>query len=342
VIEHFDVTEETVPSAVVRLANEQGVLCGLYVVPWPVAESGIPEPFASVSVTFQGATVAQILDGLVALDPRFAWREDRGVVNIALRSTMDDPTHPLNVTLPVFDADEVPYYLALFGGDEWRARLVPGPLFEEVYLVTDLLVGFAYSGPSLDLYPTVTISVEGWTTVEILNEMARQLKLPWYIVDRRMLGGRDIGFSMGVELMPLPSGQPIARSPARGTVSMADQDTPCPCSTLPAAELVSPHRPDDQQAESRTSALVPLRERLAANGFGFVWDPTRQTALAQRGSTRLSVAANTRCACLGNILLTLPEESVVIDGRLRVPVLLVDLTLSVAGRAGSGAGTGNS
>ena len=42
VIERFEVSDETVPAAVIRLAEEQGVLCGLYVVPWP--EPPWPEP----------------------------------------------------------------------------------------------------------------------------------------------------------------------------------------------------------------------------------------------------------------------------------------------------------
>jgi len=340
VIERFDVANETVPSAVVRLANQQGVLCGLYVVPWTEVGTEIPEPFASVSVTFQGATVAQILDELVALDPRFTWGEDRGVINVALASTGGDPTHPLNVRLPVFDADEVPYYLALFGRDKWRERLVPGPLFEEVYLVTGLPVGFAYSGPSLDLYPIVTISAEGWTTIEILNEVARQLKLPWYIVDRRMFGGRDIGFSMGVDLLRLPTGQPI--SPPDDMAARTGEETPCPCPSAARVEVASAPGREINESELRATDMVPLRERLAADGFGLVWKPTRQEAIAQRGSTRLTVTANSRRACLDNVPLNLPQESVVIEGRLHVPALLVDLTLSAARRVASAPDAGSS
>jgi len=218
VIEHFDVTEETVSSAVVRLANEEGVLCGLYVVPWPEAHTSAPETLTPVSAAFQNATVAQILDGLVALDRRFTWTEDHGVINVALASTARDQTHPLNARLPLFTADEVPYLLALFAGGEFRERVTPAPLFEEVYLTTGLLVGTAGSGPRLELYPPVTITAEGRTAVEILNEMARQLKLPWYVVDRKMFGGRDVGFSMGVDLIPLPAVQPVAPSDGKKTV----------------------------------------------------------------------------------------------------------------------------
>ncbi|NIR01132.1 MAG: hypothetical protein GTN78_13195, partial [Gemmatimonadales bacterium] len=125
VVDRFDVSEETVPAAVARLASEQGVLCGLYVVPWPEVHASTSEASVSVSATFRSATVAEVLDELTALDPRFGWREDRGVINFALETTIDDPTHPLNAPLPLFAADEVPYLLALFGGGEFRDRITP-------------------------------------------------------------------------------------------------------------------------------------------------------------------------------------------------------------------------
>jgi hypothetical protein len=342
VIPRFQVTEETIPSAVVRLANEQGVLCGLYLVPWPEAQPGTLEPFDSVSATFQDATVAQVLDGLVALEPRFTWWEEGGVINVALASTVRDPTHPLNVRLPLFAADEVPYLLALFGGGEFRERVTPAPLFEEVYLTTGLLVGFGYSGPRLELHPPVTLTGEGCTAVEILNEMARQLKLAWCIVDRRPLGGQDIGFSMGVELVPLPSGQPIAQPPGRQPVRASSQETRGPCSTRTGRQAVSSPAGGGREAESLSSALVPLRERLVAEGFSLVWDPAGQEVLARKGGTLLRITANSRCACLNNVLLTLPQESVLVEGRLYVPAWLLDLTLSAAHRVASAPGPGSS
>jgi hypothetical protein len=281
VIQRFKVSDETVPAAVVRLANEHGVLVGLYVVPWPETPGPEPllateKPLAPVSATFENATVAQILNGLATLDPRFTWREDRGVINVALASTVEDSTHPLNTPLPLFEADGVPYLLA-FGlrGDPrdpftgtWRDRIVPGPLLDEVYLATGSLVGFFYSGPPMDLYPPVTINAKDWTTVEILNEMARQLKLPWYIVDRRLLGGSGIQFWMRSDLIPLPKGTPVALAPPKaGTQRTAQgaKEAPCPCSAA-STPVTPPAKTAGREAASASGALVPLRETLAAAG----------------------------------------------------------------------------
>jgi hypothetical protein len=344
VIERFEVSDETVPAAVVRLVNEHGVLVGLYVVPWPETPApepllGAEKPLATVSATFENATVAQILNGLVTLDPRFIWWEDRGVINVALASTVEDSTHPLNTPLPLFEVDEVPYLLALAGDPEWRDRLVPGPLLEEVYLVTGLLVGFQYFGPPPDLYPPVTISVKGWTTVEILNETARQLKLPWYIVDRRLLGGSILRFWMGVKLVRLPRGTPVAAAPPKAGTQQAAQEKPCPCSA-PSTQATVPPKSAGQEAASASGALVPLRQTLAAAGFDVVWDPANRQAIAERGSTCLSVTADSRYAYLNNVLLTLPRQSAVIDDKLQVPELLIKLTLAAASRKSVAEGAG--
>ena len=46
----------------------------------------------------------------------------------------------------------------------------------------------------------------------------------------------------------------------------------------------------------------------------------------------MTVTANSRQACLHNVPLNLPQEAVLIDGRVHVPAMLVELTLSAARR----------
>jgi len=321
VIERFDVTRETIPSAVVRLANEQGVLCGFYLVPWPEAQPGTSEPFISVSATFQDATLAQILDALVSLDPRFTWWEERGVINVALASAVDHSAHPLNVRLPLFAADEVPYLLALFAGGDCRDRITPAPLFEELYLTTGLLVGMAGSGPRLELYPPVTVTAESWTTVEILNEIAWQLKLPWYIVDRRMLGGRDIGFSMGVDLLPLPTARPALQSAVEDTVVTAGQETPLPSPSHEQEEADDPAGTATATASAApSSAVLPLRASLAP----------QRTASAVKGRTHIAVVEGARVAALNGVPVKLPQAATLRDGRMFVPQALLRLVTEAA------------
>ncbi len=124
--------------------------------------------------------------------------------------------------------------------------------------------------------------------------------------------------------------------------SKTGRGTPCPCPTPAEVEVASVAGSEVSKSRSRATDMVPLRQRLASHGFSLVWKPTRQEAVAQRGSTRLTVMADSLRASLDDVPLNLPRESVVIEGRLHVPALLVDLTLSAADREASVRNAGNS
>jgi hypothetical protein len=197
VIEKFEVRDEDVPTAGVRLANEHNVLCGIAVLPWPPsAAAPPPRPlFKRVGAAFARARVRDILDRLVVSDPSFEWRETDGVVNVALRGTFDNPGHPLNQVIPEFDVRDVPYLIALHGYPGWPVQ----GLFR-----LDWAQGFplilAYSGPAPYEYPPVTLSARQQSPLQIINEMARQLKLSWLLFDGRLVGDRRVWFQMDLEL----------------------------------------------------------------------------------------------------------------------------------------------
>ena len=200
VIEKFQVCGEDVPTAVVRLANDHNVLCGIIVLPWP-RKPAVPSPrpiFKHVCNSFAHARVRDILDWLVASDPSFEWREANGVVNVALRGTFENPEHPLNQVIAQFDVREVPYLIALhYGYPGWPVRGLCS-----LDWAKGLDVGFVGSGPGPDEYPPVTLSARQQSPLQIINEMARQLRLSWLLFDRRLVGERGVSLLMDLDLPP--------------------------------------------------------------------------------------------------------------------------------------------
>jgi hypothetical protein len=197
VIEKFEVRDEDVPTAVGRLANEHNVLCGIAVLPWPrnTAAPSPGPPFKYVRNSFACARVRDILDRLVVSDPSFEWREADGVVNLALRGTFDNPGHPLNQVIPEFDVRDVPYPIALHGYPGW-----PVEALSSLDWAKGLDVGCASSGPGPYEYPPVTLSARQQSPLQIINEMARQLRLSWIIFDRKLVGEPTVWLQMGLEL----------------------------------------------------------------------------------------------------------------------------------------------
>jgi len=208
IIETFHVANLDVPSAVARLANEQAVLCGIAIVPYPqhLGPPSVLPPFKRVTLAVNRVRVREILNRLVGLDPAFGWREDSGVITVALRATLENPEHPLNATIPTFVVNEVPWPIALFGwSGEWQVD--PGPLFRLGW-AEGWPFSFAYSGYApIEELPRVTISARNQTPLQILDEMARQLRLSWWMFDGRLAytgANRFINFQMGLKMPTTP------------------------------------------------------------------------------------------------------------------------------------------
>jgi hypothetical protein len=65
----------------------------------------------SVSRSLGGMTLAQALDGVVAMDSRYAWRERRGVIHVRPKEAFDDARHFLNRRVERFELrDAIPLH----------------------------------------------------------------------------------------------------------------------------------------------------------------------------------------------------------------------------------------
>ena len=224
----FRAVEQDVPTIVARLANEHNVLCGIAVVPYPpeIREAPAQPPFKRLNVEVEGVVVRDLLNLLVQADPNFEWREDNGVVNVALRGTFGNEKHPLNTVIPRFEVNDVPYYFALFGNPTGETT----GLFRTGDLTSRLGVGLVYSGPPLDTLPRVSVSASNKTVLQIVNDVARQLRLCWQIFDSRLIGGKMVLLLMELQLLGTADLSPFV--PRSGTQSSTD--------ALPAAVPSAP------------------------------------------------------------------------------------------------------
>lgn len=331
VIESFVVEDEDVPSALARLSNEHNVLCGIAVVPYPpqyLQPNGAPL-FRPLRASLSRATVRQILDTLVALDPCFEWREDRGVINLALRGTFGQEQHPLHTVIPEWTADGVPYVIALYGDPSWSGT----PLFRSGRLPDDFPVGIGYSGPAWDEWPLVTVYAENETLLQILNDIAGQLHLSWWMFDLRLIGRDYVACVLGIDIPPTPYLPPlITDEVASASVGQsATSAYPCPCSSSQQAIHQPPARTATATASAApSSAVLPLRASLAPHGFAFAWDAHTRTASAMKGRTHIAVVEGARVAALNGVPVKLPEAVTLRDGRMFVPQALLRLVTEAA------------
>jgi hypothetical protein len=160
----FVVEDADVPSVLRKLNNEYGLRYGLEVIP----ENTSADPYALLSLTVEQATVEEILDRLVALNPDFAWSTDDETVNFFLRDARARPDYPLHAVIPEFVVQDEPYALALF------TRIMT--LVEE----TDLLLATSFRHP-VEVGPRVTLALENCDLRQILNAIARQAEMSWEV-----------------------------------------------------------------------------------------------------------------------------------------------------------------
>lgn len=66
------------------------------------------EPDATFTATIQGGSPATVLDEICALDRRYAWSRDGGMVNVYPWKTVADRNYLFNRRIPIFHLDAVP------------------------------------------------------------------------------------------------------------------------------------------------------------------------------------------------------------------------------------------
>jgi hypothetical protein len=96
-------TARDLGSSLASVAKSTGVLIGFETVmdneQWLVSPSWVDRPLA-------GLTVGQALDQIVATDPRYEWREYRGVIHVRPQAAFKDPNHFLNRRVAQFKLEK--------------------------------------------------------------------------------------------------------------------------------------------------------------------------------------------------------------------------------------------
>jgi len=116
----------------------------------------------------------------------------------------------------------------------------------------------------------------------------------------------------------------------RATQTAASSISPCPCSDLPLAVAESTRMTATASGSepARASTLVPLRETLSAHGFVLAWNSMTDQATAVKGTTRVTVTADSGVVCLNGATVSLPTVPRLRKGRLLVPQTLIALALN--------------
>jgi len=170
---HFSVGALSLPEAVAKLSNDNNVLCGIEVIPWPSGASGMPMvERRRISLSLENTTPRRVLDALVALDPNFVWVEDRGVANVVMRTAFDSPNYPMSAVVPEFSVHDRPYTMVYMG------RYVPALLLLQA---RGLVFSTTGRWPS-EFEPKVTIETRGETVRAIINRVGREVGMSWTAV----------------------------------------------------------------------------------------------------------------------------------------------------------------
>lgn len=78
----------------------------------PEDEPWQPAP-PSRTINVEGQTVEQVLNAIVALQPRYGWSEDDGVIHLRPKTAVADPNNVLNRPIEMFVLDDTTLQLAL-------------------------------------------------------------------------------------------------------------------------------------------------------------------------------------------------------------------------------------
>jgi hypothetical protein len=78
----------------------------------PEDELWQPAP-SSRTIDVEGRTVEQVLNAIVALQPRYGWSEDDGVIHLRPKTAVVDPYNVLNSPIEMFVLDDTTLQLAL-------------------------------------------------------------------------------------------------------------------------------------------------------------------------------------------------------------------------------------
>jgi hypothetical protein len=189
-VPHFAVQVVTFATAVKQLCNETGGKgFGLEVVP---EDRTLPADTPTlISLEVEDLSVGEILDELVAADPRYVWEDVNGFINVYPVWVRDRPDYPLNRTIAEFRvASQDPVYalLRIYEVAPFRER-IPGQLW--LYLPDQ------WRGDS----PLVTLHLQNVPLRQVLNEVARAAGQSWMAEYVRHLEGLQVW--IGSEI-PLP------------------------------------------------------------------------------------------------------------------------------------------
>ncbi len=146
VVEEFEVANGSVGDCFLKLADSKGVPIGLELLPGDDLRGAVQLPDGTpagkakrFSLAKRDTSLKEVLDGIVAADPRYEWDDLEGVINIRPRAADRTDKSPLDDRIDVFVAidfsfrdvinlvaspwDRLDYLLAIMPAEAQEARL---------------------------------------------------------------------------------------------------------------------------------------------------------------------------------------------------------------------------
>jgi hypothetical protein len=167
-----------------RLMQKYGIPMGM--------DLEIPSKHNLISVHISRGTVADVLDAILAQEPRYEWTETNGVVNIGPRHIANSILDVQIAHLDLRNADAYAIHAGLVSLPEVREWLEKNHLVERTVFSTDV-VPAANGAASL---AHVSLNASGMTVRQILNRIVASPGFSSWVIGRS--GQKGQNFTVGV------------------------------------------------------------------------------------------------------------------------------------------------
>jgi hypothetical protein len=159
------------PDIAMRLAKLTGVPAGAETLPGPCGYEKGRGPALESPVNLLGMTMAEAMDTLVALDPRYLWLETGGVIVIRPIDAWNNKQHFLHRALPAFTLDDQNLGGTINQISAARDGDVRHPPYAEIPMRTDQAL------------KKVSVALGTTTLFEAMNAVVREHGAMWWQVN---------------------------------------------------------------------------------------------------------------------------------------------------------------
>lgn len=165
-VSSYEVRDASIVDALRRLQLKVGpesLIFGLEVAPFSEA------PASNLTLTLQGATVKDVLDGIILQDPRYTYEViDSRLIHVFPREARTDPSNLLNIRVKRFRVSDAPY-----------DRVLKYPQYHIAELEVELMRRSKAGGYVASMMggadaPRISLDLQDVTVRDVLNRIAQK------------------------------------------------------------------------------------------------------------------------------------------------------------------------